>query len=382
MMRRLLGPLAVFAASCVYLMVGVKPDGDTVRFLLYGNGVVHGQLPYRDFLLEYPPASIPLFTIPAWISEHDYGTIYRLENALGWVVVIVLMSQLVDEVWPLFLVALTPLALGPFFLMRFDSWAVACALGALVALVRGRTTLALSLLAVGTVLKVWPLLLVPVFLLYRWSRRALLAFLGIVVATLLPFVILAPVGSYNALRWQTDRHLQLETLGSSVLLALGRPLRTFFDAGSWNAGGSGADTIGSLQSLLELVLLVLVAWVFARSRRRREDLLAAVFASVAVIAIVGKVLSPQYLIWLAPFVVFLPAVVIPYAVACLLTQALFPGQYNGLIAQHGGPIAILVARNVVLVVLLALALREVWVRRTAPLLVRPKSRTVSPAAGG
>jgi hypothetical protein len=381
--KHLLGALAVFAASCVYLMVGVKADGDTVGLLLHGNGVVHGQLPYRDFALEYPPGSIPLFTIPAWISEHDYATIYRVENAIGWLVVVVLVSLLVREAWPVYAAALTPFALGPFFLMRFDAWAVAFALGALVAIVRGRTTLALSLLALGTLVKVWPLLLVPVFLLYRWSRRALLAFLAVVTATLLPFVILAPVGSYNALRWQTNRHLQLETLGSSVLLALGRPVHTFADAGSVSIGGSGADAIGLVQSLLELALVVLVALLFARSRRTRDDLLVAVLATVAVSAIVGKVLSPQYLIWLAPFAVLVPAILLPYAIACLLTRALFPGQYGGLIDQHDGPIALLVVRNAVLVALVVLSLRAVWLRRVAPLAVtRSKRAVVFPAARG
>jgi hypothetical protein len=354
--------VAVFAASSL-LLFGATPDGDVTELSRYGHAVLDGQLPYRDFALEYPPGAIPLFTLPA--TGH-FVTLFRLENALGWAIVLVLVALLLPYRTPdrlrnrllLGAVALTPLALGPFALMRFDAWAAALALGALLALLRRRPTLALTLLALGTLVKVWPLALLPVAVLWGVPRRALVAFGGVLVAGLAPFVVVAHVGAYNAFAQQVNRHLQLESLGSSALLALGRPVRVFFDAGSWNVAGSGAEAIAKAQSLLQLAGVALVAWWFARSRRGPSELLAAAAATVVAVAVLGKVLSPQYLLWVAPFLPFVGVESAAcFLVAAVLTRALFPGRYDALRALRDAPVALLVVRNVLLLALLALALR-------------------------
>jgi hypothetical protein len=253
-----------------------------------------------------------------------------------------------------------PVALGPFSLMRFDAWAVALALGALVALVRQRPTLALCLLALGTLVKVWPLALLPVVVLYGVPKRAVAAGAAVLAVVLAPFVALAHAGTYNAVAEQANRHLQLESLGSSVLLALGRPVRVFFDAGSWNVGGSGADGIAKAQSLAQLVAILLVAWWFARSRRTARDLVTASAATVTAVAVLGKVLSPQYLLWVAPFAAAVDLAILPALAACLVTRAIFPTRYDALKALRDGPVALLAARNALLVAALVLTLRQAW----------------------
>src|SRR5262249_37265059 len=151
------------------------------------------------------------------------------------------------------MVALVPLALGPFSLMRFDAWPAVAVLAALIAQLHRRTTLAYSLLAAGTLVKVWPIMLVPVFLIYDRSRRAVLAFAGILVVGLLPFALISPRGAYKAFAWQTtSRHLHIESVGGSILLVLQRPLDVFFDAGSWSVSGWGADLVAHASSLAEL----------------------------------------------------------------------------------------------------------------------------------
>ena len=248
--RLVLAAVGVFVVSCVPLMVGVTADGTLHRLRRYGNALVlHGQVPYRDYSLEYPPGAIPLYAIPSLIWPSHHATVFRYIAALGWVLVIVLLAQLVYGAWPLFLVALVPLMLGPFSLMRFDQWPVVAVLAALIASCGAAPTLAFSLLAVGTLVKVWPLLLVPLFALYAWSRRAFLAYAAIVATGLLPFAMLAPRGAYKAFAWQTtSRHLHVESLGGSILLVLQRPLEVFFDAGSWSLRGSGADLVARASS--------------------------------------------------------------------------------------------------------------------------------------
>jgi Glycosyltransferase family 87 len=354
-MKRAAAAVALFALSCLVLWHG-GPDGDVVELRGYGHAVLDGQLPYRDFYLEYPPGAIPLFTLPAL---GEFITWFRVENAIGWAAVIVLVSLLTRRAWPPFAVALVPLALGPFTLMRFDAWPTALALGALLALVRGRPTLALVLLALGGLVKVWPLVLLPLFALYAPSRRALVLFAGVLTLGLAPFVALAPAGSYNALAGQLHRPLEFETIAASILFALGVPTRIFFDSGSWNVRGSGAHALATVHGLVELAALVAVCVVFARSRRTRADLVAAAAAAVAVVAILGKVLSPQYLLWVAPFAALADLVAsVPLAAACLATQALHESWFGDLLSREPGAVAVLALRNALLVATVVLLLRR------------------------
>jgi uncharacterized membrane protein len=269
--RTVAAAVAVFALTCIAIWHGA-PDGDVIELGRYGHAVLDGQVPYRDFALEYPPGSNAIFTLPAL---GEYVTWFRLENALAWAAVIVLVGALLATLRPsdrrndvaVGAVALVPLVLGPPALMRFDGWAAAFALGALLALLRRKPALALTLLALATLVKAWPLVLLPLFLLYRVPRRAVAAYAGVLAAGLVPFVVLAHGGSYNALMAQVNRHLEFESVGASILFALGRPVHLYFESGSLSVAGSGADTIARLQSALEVVLVLAVAIWFARSRR-------------------------------------------------------------------------------------------------------------------
>jgi hypothetical protein len=77
---------------------------------------------------------------------------------------------------------------------------------------------------------------------------------------------------------------------------------------------------------------------------------------VTAVAVLGKVLSPQYLLWIAPFAALVPVALVPFIAACLLTRAIFPGRYDALRALHDGPVALLAVRNLLLLAALALCL--------------------------
>jgi hypothetical protein len=367
MRKQIAAAVALFGLSLIFIWRG-SPDGDVIEFGRYGHAVLDGQLPYRDFHLEYPPGAIPLFTLPAL---GHYVTWFRLENALAWVAVIVLAGALLDTLRPrdrlnplvLASVALVPLLLGPFTLMRFDGWPTALVLAALLCLVRGRPTLALGLLAVGAVVKAWPLALLPLFVAYGVPRRALVVCGAVLVLALAPFAVLTPGGAYNGLMAQPNRHLEYETIGASALFALGRPVRLYFETGSFSVAGSGANTIATLQSLVQLAMIVLIVVVFVRSQRGPQQLVTAVAATVAVAAVLGKVLSPQFLLWLAPFVALADlAALVLFLAACACTRGLFLGSFRALSELHRGMVALLAVRNVLLLGTTGALLRAAWRR--------------------
>ena len=41
---------------------------DTSIYERYGDAMANGQVPYRDFLVEYPPAALPVFAIPSLVA--------------------------------------------------------------------------------------------------------------------------------------------------------------------------------------------------------------------------------------------------------------------------------------------------------------------------
>jgi hypothetical protein len=138
--------------------------------------------------------------------------------------------------------------------------------------------------------------------------------------------------------------------------------------------GPGLDaTAVVLNVLLVLALLALWLWLARSKAEVRDDLTRFSAATIAVVLVLGPVLSPQYMIWpfaLVPLVGGRRGVVATLAFACaaLITRFWFPSGYvdfeNGLDNDSG---ALLLARNLVLLAT-ALAL-VVW---SNPFVVRPR----------
>jgi len=367
--RRAVGPFAaassLFGLSLILLWRG-GGDGDTVELQRYGDAVLGGQVPYRDFHLEYPPGAVPFFTIPSLGPEHDYLTIFRLLAIAGVLLGLALLALLLERLeaprrWAyaaLASAAIAPALLGAFSLRRFDMWPAALCVGALLLFVDRKPEWAFAVLAVAALVKTYPAALVPIAFLFvdrRQRLRGLVVFCAVGLAVLVPFAAVAHAGLYNAYAQQWNRHLQLETFAASALLALHHAGRIAFDSGSQSVFGGTADALAKVQTAFQLVGVLGAAALFARSRRMPLDLVAAAATTVAVAACAGKVLSPQFLLWLAPLVLLSWSRIAGalLAAAMLLTNLLFPDRYAGLVARHSGEIWLLVARNAVLLGLLA-----------------------------
>jgi Glycosyltransferase family 87 len=349
----------------------------------YAQSVRGGAVPYRDFAFEYPPAALAPMLLAAYLSW-SYATSFAvLIGICGAACVVAVASALraadagMERTWAALLaIGVAPLVLGSLFDTRFDLWPTLLAVAALAALVRERPILSGALLGLGFAAKLWPAVLVPIAVAYLWRRRgrgsALLhvaAFAVVAAACFLPFVILAPHGLRAMFADQLDRPLQVESLGAAVLMAaqhLGmRPLETISTHGAQALSGRGAGLAADLSTVFEVVSVVTIWVVFAR--RRNPDVEAVLLAAAAVVAALvafDRVLSPQYLIWVVPFIPLVRGSRGFFAgmllfVALGLTQLWFPGHYWALALTHQSPYAWdLLVRDLALVAIAGVLLVE------------------------
>ena len=336
--------------------------GDVGTYAQYGRALVeHGRVPYRDFYDEYPPGSVGVFALPALIWNAHYVLTFKLlmtACGAGFVVCAVwTLRRLGLSRWRLVPVVAAPALLGPVFLNRYDPVPALAVSIALVALLRARERTSGALLGIGAALKIYPVALVlPAARRVRDRIGTGIAFVVACAVLVLPFVALAPGGVGFSLKTQFERHLQIESLGASILLVLsklGIHHVGYVRRSSIDVGGGLASAVGAVSVALAVVLVLLVVLAYVRGRDDDARLVTAFAACVTAVVVFAKVLSPQYLTWLVPLVPLAAGRKGLYAagsflVALALTQPEYIVDKYGLREQNWTVWALL-ARNAALV---------------------------------
>jgi hypothetical protein len=216
----------------------------------------------------------------------------------------------------------------------------------------------------------------------RWSTVAVIA----VGACFVPFVVASPGGVYSSVQGQAVRPLQIESSAAVALLAahqlVSAPIGIVFSHSSVNLGGASASVAAAATVIAELAALALIWITFGRQRELRDrDLMLSSAAAVLAFVTLGKVFSPQFLLWVVPLVALLsgalafaaPAIV---ALAIVLTRLYFPGRWRGVIRQEATATWLLITRDLVLLALLTWLLAAL-VRR--PIATSPSLQRISRA---
>lgn len=294
-------------------------------------------------------------------------------------------------------------ACGPIVWLRFDI--VTAALVALACLWLARhPALAGGLVGFGAALKLWPALLffpmaAPNPLKSAVSRWRVIGF--VVVGVGLGLASLVTSGwqrSASSIEWQSLRGLQQESVPATPLVFL----RAFTDNPPWELklseykavelfgpGVAQLLTVSTVLTGLSFVLTAVLTWrlfrnVAADSPRLTEAIIWSVFAVLLATMVANKVLSTQYVQWLAGPVAALyvtqrsawlrrplnVAAVGLVAVAAL-SHYTYPWATFGIMGlpnASGYEAASLILRNLLLVALLALATLVAWraTRAVAP----------------
>ena len=366
--------LALVAVWAVATTLGPTANLELSDFPLYrayAELALDGGLPYRDFAFEYPPLAIVpiaaggLAGTGAEAYEWCFGALM-----LAAMLVVQREAALLapagrrrQVAW--MLVALPVLA-GAIVRARFDLVAVACALAGLRLVLGGRRTGGFAILAAGTAVKLFPALLAAVALAHLLrggeraaARRGAAVFALVLAAACLPFLAIAPDGFLDQFRFHLDRPVQVESTPATVLWLLGESTVTGApgvtdEFRSNGLRGGPDDAVAALFALLQ------VAAVAATLLLCRRPVPAALAATLAFVAL-GKVLSPQFLLWAAPLAAVAwvhgaraPAALV--AAATLLTQLEFPARDLELTSGDRGAVALVGARNLLLLAALTLLL--------------------------
>jgi hypothetical protein len=327
---------------------------DIPTYVGYGDAVVkHGQVPYRDFAVAYPPASLPAFVLPSLTG--GYATTFSLLMAMCGVGLVYAAAAVRRAALPF--LAVSPVLVGSLIFLRFDLWPALLVGAAVACLVRDRDRLGWALLGVAVAAKLWPLVLVPPALVWSWRRgrdHAELYGVAAAAAWFVPFGIVAPHGLWASLHDQLNRPLQIESLGGALAMTFGHP-RVESSHGSQNVVGYG--WLATLLVVAAAVTLVALWLAFARGPIRDARFVRYCAAVTCATVAFDKVLSPQYLVWLLPLVPLVRgrrgfAATAVLTAALVLTQAYFPWHYWGYVDDRHRT-GVVLARDLALIVLLA-----------------------------
>jgi uncharacterized membrane protein len=382
----------VLAVSCLAPGKTGNSFNDVTGFYrVWATDAVHGGgWPAIDTPWVYPIVALVPMLIPLIGGDAGYGAVWlmlvTLLNAVAFGTLIAHPTVQRSKAAWFWLASL--LALGPVALGRLDIVSVALAvMGAVV--LSARPVLAGALLAVGAWVKFWPVALVAAAVVAAKERWRVLigaaAATAVIVASAL--LVLDARHLFSFVGQQSGRGLQIESPWATPLLwgvLMRMPgLRIYYDTGiyTFQVAGPGASALAriadyALPAAVLAAALVGLRAVLAKAEPRLAVALLALALTVG-FCVFDKVGSPQYQSWFAvPVMMGLlvaarrfrrPAALV--LASLVLTQLIYPWNYDGLTAGRLLPVLLVTVRNLVDVVVFGWALVALWKlgsrRRTA-----------------
>ena len=389
-----LAALAVLAAGWA-LTLWIAPwsnehVNDLFVYRTFAAPVLDGGLPYRDVAFEYPPLAAPAIALPglAGTAAESFRWAFALWTLAAAAAVVLLCGALArwtggDARRAMLAAAVMPLLCGALVRTHFDLFPVALLLAALLLLARDRPRAGFAVLGLAVMTKVFPIVVAPVaiaWLVARGRRRdawqGALVCAAVMAAIAVAAVAASPDGALDAVRYHLDRPVQIESSPALVMLGLDAAgLGHATSVSSFRSDGllhPAADLIASLFLTVLVALVALLCASVAKSaaagRSAARELVIASLAACAGFALFGKVLSPQFVIWVLPlgalaFAWRMHGLAAAVALVAVLTQIEFPAHYFDVVAREPLVIGLVALRNVALAAVIALSVRKLRVAR-------------------
>lgn len=377
------------------------PHGDVQLYQRVAHNLWDGQLPYRDYVLEYPPYAVPFFMVTGlWPGERGYLGAFSAQMVLVDWLVKGLLLWMAFGWWrgqgagapqgegpaaavhapparlflPLVVFCLCTTPNHFFYLQRYDLIPAALCLGVLLAWWRQRHGLAGVLLMVAAGAKLYPLVWVPPLLVLAWRTGRLRPFVLGLAAGAAPLALMGLwMPWWRFLSFHAERGLQVESLFASIIW-LGKHLGAWPAEYAWvkswlEVKGPMAERLFPVaRAVFVLATVAGVAAACWRAHRARGGLSLPELAQTLLLPLLAFVafsiiLSPQYMIWLS-VVVAVAALgqwtkpLLWITVAAFITPIIFPG-YHYSTGWSLAEALVLVIRNGLLVLAAAQLFRQI-----------------------
>ena len=340
-------------------------------------------LPYRDFLVEYPPGFFLVALPPAlvWSDAHTYAIAFGVFMAallFGAVIICARIAphadvRLAPATLALWVLA-AALGLGTVVTQRYDA-AVAILLCAMCWATLARRPAILGVAAgAALAIKIVPAVAALICGAHLLRERRIgdlqiAAALAVLTATAIgaPAIVAAPSGLLDFVRYHRERPLEV----GSTAAALAGLWYTIDPAsvavtrsyGSSNVVGrstGAARTASAIAGAAGLAWIYVAAWrgldVSRTPSSRARVLLSSTIALLAVVIATSKVASPQYLVWLLPLGVLATLIDRRWSsmalllITLVLAQIVYAVVLSDVEALRPWALALVLARNIGLVV--------------------------------
>lgn len=383
--------LAVALTLVLTLNVWHSGDFDVLEYQEYAQSFWWGQPRFQALPREYPPLSLLPFSVTLLADRGNPRIIFGACIGALFLLGYLAFSRFSSRGRAVWYAGYLLVGAQGILLARYDLAPALLTSGALWATQRHRFGWAYTLLVAGALLKLYPIVLVPVvFIEHVWAlyldmpltmegngrlslSRVMRRLVWPLVYTLLPNLallaagIMLPLlcshGSLAALTYMNSRPMQVESFPATLLwlrMLFGVPLQVTNSFGSDNWVGSESFA-SALAMLSPLALVIGCLFVYWRLARRRISVGTAFLVCICIVLVTSKVFSTQYLIWALPLVAEVEGASLAWILICLLTfldyPLLYPFNQPGYtLFRVDGFMLVVALRNILLVSIIVRAI--------------------------
>lgn len=333
--------LMVLASFAVLLTVLVFMSGtaemDVVNFFAHSEAIKSGQMPYRDFVFEFPPFSLVFFIIPGLFTSNleTYALLFGAEVVVFIAVTLHFTLRICERIGANKLavaVIFTMFFLIYFPIRKFDIFPACTTLIALYFFMERRFGLAYGFAAFATLTKIYPALIILLFLVLNMLEKTdgkerniaigISACIAVSVMAVAP-LMLAGVPFTDCLGFigfHADRGFQVESLFATfvrVLTVLGLTTSSIVPAhDTHDVVGPLCDAVVPFWTAVVVIAIGAMFIVAARFVIRNSGRLSVgcsdraliLMATVIILMFMmtNKVFSTQYMVWIMPMLALIP----------------------------------------------------------------------------
>ena len=313
--------VAITAATTAVKLRAGRDDTDIYH--RYATMMREGKIPYRDFRVEYPPLSLPLF-FAAGLASYD-ATSFKVAFAVEmlifnaatvWLVATWVERNRGPDQVRIHLIRYTILYLflSRLMVLRYDAAAMFLGFAGATWWFSGRGVRGGIATALGTLMKIYPAVIAMLVAPWDLTRpassrgRGLAPFVAtILVGSLAWLAVGGRYGVSESLSYQLGRGFEYGSLYSGLQMlaaeAVGARIEVVRDHAAWASVTPWSSGLLPLVLPIQALTILAVCGVFCR--RGMPEGVRYSGAAILAFIVTGKVFSPQYLIWLLPFVAVL-----------------------------------------------------------------------------